>query len=192
MKVRKSDISSRAFVETYVIYDCSKTGRRVPEFATWDWSLADAIDQELQSAGMKHGVLAGYLLWDMVEVSLSDLRASAVFDRIFKDFPERKLGLIEQAGLLLGWKPDRDTVWYERIAMGQTLDETEPLIIRPALRSELTASWYIEDGSGRAIALIANHGLVGQPQTLAIGYLGRRPDKSSSFMQRPPFCELLG
>jgi hypothetical protein len=189
MRIRERGIKRRTVIEAYTKYDCSKKGCPTPDFATWDWLQADAIDKEMQRAQLKIGVPAGYLLWDKVEVTMSDLRECAVADDIFPG-QSRKLGFVEHTGGLVGWKPNRETSWYDNIVRGQTFDETAPLMLRPAVSGEFPACWYIEDGSGRAIALVANQILFDPSQTLAVGYLGCEPDSRSSFMQEH-FWELL-
>jgi hypothetical protein len=189
MRLRKGNIKRRTVIETYAKYDCSKKGHPTPDFATWDWSQADAIDREMRCAQLKTGVPAGYLLWDEIEVTMSDLRECAVHVEICRGGP-RKLGLLEDAGKLVGWKPDRKTPWYEGITRGQTFDETAPMLLRPAVSGEFPARWYIEDGSGRATTFVASHHIFDPSQTLAIGYLGRQPDPRSRFMQEM-FRELL-
>ena len=173
----------------YAKYDCLKKDRPMPAFATWDWGQADTNDREMCCAQLKTGVPAGYLLWDEIEVTISDLRECAVDVTIFPQKP-RKLGLLEDAGELVGWKPERANHWYEGITKGQTFDESASLLLRPAVSGESPASWYIEDGSGRAVAFVANQHIYNRSQVLAIGYLGRQPDPSSSFM-REKFRELL-
>ena len=74
--------------------------------------------------------------------------------------------------------------------MGQALDDTAPMLLRPAVRGESPAYWYIEDGSARATTFVTNQHLFTPSQTLAIGYLGNQPDVHSSFMQNK-FRELL-
>ena len=64
------------------------------------------------------------------------------------------------------------------------------MLLRPAVSGESPACWYIEDGSGRAIAFLKNQHIFRPSQTLAIGYLGRKSDPLSSFM-REKFRELL-
>jgi hypothetical protein len=188
MRISKRNIERRTVVEAYARYDCSKKGHSTPDFATWDWTQADAIDRQMKCAQLKCGVPAGYLLWDEVEVTMSDLRECAVDVRFFPG-QSRKLGLVEQAGRLIA-KPKSDRPWYESILRGETFDETAPLLLRPAVSNEFPASCYIEDGSGRAITFVANQGKFDPSQTLAIGYLGRQPDPHSSFMQEH-FRELL-
>jgi hypothetical protein len=137
---------------------------------------------------LKTDVPAGYLLWDKVEVTMSDLRECAVVDNIFPR-ESRKLGLIERRALA-AWKPDRPTGWYDRIVAGQTFGETAPFMLRRSVSEEYPALWYIEDGSGRAIAFVANQALFDPSQTLAIGYLGREPDQSSAIVKEK-FPQLL-
>jgi hypothetical protein len=176
-------IKRRVVIEAYAKYDCAKKGRPTPDFGTWNWSHADAIDWEMQRAELKIGVPAGYLLWDKVDLTISDLRECAVVDSIFPGQP-RKLGLVERGRGLEGWRPNRETSWYGDIARGRTFDETAPLMLRPAVSGEAPASWYVEDGSGRAIAFLANQIRFSPSRTLAIGYLGRELDPGSSFMRK--------
>jgi hypothetical protein len=143
----------------------------------------------MSCAKLKTGVPAGYLLWHEVEVTISDLRGCAIVASIFPG-KARSLGLLEHNGELTGWKPNRQTSWFEKITKGQTLDEPAPLLLRPAVRTELPARLYVEDGSGRATAFLANQTLFGATQTIATGYFGIQPDKNSSFM-REKFPELL-
>jgi hypothetical protein len=188
MRIRKQNVERRTIIEVYAKYDCSKKGRSIPSFATWDWLQAGAIDREMKCAHLKTGVPAGYLLWDEVEITLSDLRECAVDVNIFPG-QSRKLGLVG-AGNLVDWKRNRGNLWYEAIARGQTFDETAPMLLRPAVKGESPACFYIEDGSGRAIAFVANQHMFDSSQILAIGYRGRKPDPQSSFMQER-FPELL-
>jgi hypothetical protein len=188
MRTRKQDIERRTVIEAYAKYDCSKKNRSIPPFATWDWSQADTIDREMKCARLKTGVPAGYLVWDEIEVTMSDLRECAVDVNIFPS-QSRKLGLIG-AEELVTWKLNCHNAWYDGIAGGRTLDETAPMLLRPAVRGEFPATWYIEDGSGRAIAFVANQHIFNSSQTLATGYLGRNPDTKSAFM-REKFPELF-
>jgi hypothetical protein len=197
MRVIKRDVERSTVIRAYAKYDCSKKGGSVPDLATWNLSQADLIDQAMGRAGLKKGIPAGYILWDKVEVTITDLRDCAVAVDIFPGQP-RKLGLV---GGLVDWeskflrhlakKGSCVPTWYEKIKSGEALDETAPLILRPALSGESPAVWYVEDGSGRAITFLANQIRFGASKTLAFGYLGRQPDPRSSFMQQGPFVELL-
>jgi hypothetical protein len=190
MKIIERNVARRTVIEAYVHYDCLKKQLQVPNFDEWDWSNADVIDERLDLAHLKVGIPAGYIQhWEKTTITMADLRGCAVDGGIFPQHP-RPLGLIESAGGLGAWRPDRKANWYEPIVSGQTLGETAPLILRPAVACERPASWYIEDGSGRAIAFVANQLRFDAHAVLAIGYLGREPDRHSSFMQRH-FRELL-
>ena len=119
---------------------------------------------------------------------MSDLRECAVFVCIFPR-QSRKLGLVGAAELAR-WKAQPWNSWYERIIRGETFDETAPMLLRRAVRGESPARWYIEDGSGRAVAFVKNQHIFDPSRTLAVGYLGRKSDPHSSFMQEK-FPELL-
>jgi len=189
MRILERDIALRVVIEAYARYDCSKKGLPIPDFPRWNWSHADEIDKAMDSAQLKTGIPAGYLFWDKVELTISVIRDCAVFADIFPR-QSRKLGLIERDGQLRGWRPKPERAWYRDVVNGLAFDDTAPFLLRPALRSEWPASWYIEDGSGRAVALVANQDRFSS-QAVAIGYLGRKPDPNSRFMRREPFRELL-
>ncbi len=188
MRIIERGIERRTVIEAYAKYDCSKKGRPTPVFATWDWSRADAIDSEIRREKLKQGVLAGYRLWDRVEVTMSDLRECAVDVKIFPNQP-RKLGLVERCRLDK-WEQKPENSWYNNIVNGKALHETDPLILRPAVSGEFPATWYLEDGSGRGIAFVKNQSRFDPSQTLAVGYVGCEPDPDGSFM-RQNFRELL-
>src|SRR5215469_2118938 len=143
VKLIQQCVARQTVIEMYATYDCTKKDRVPPDLESWDWSSADAIDAHLRGAGLKCGVLAAYLRWNKVGLTLDDLRDCAVVASIreFEGALSRRLGNIERAGCLVHWKPDRDTEWWARIRNGQILSETEPLLsIRPcqhkAVRSE--------------------------------------------------------
>jgi hypothetical protein len=64
------------------------------------------------------------------------------------------------------------------------------MILRTAVASERPARWYIEDGSGRGMALVACAGLHSPDEITAHGYLAVIPDPMSRFM-KDNFAELL-
>jgi hypothetical protein len=92
----------------------------------------------MKDAGLKMGVPAGYLLWDKVGVTVSDLHACAVDKPIFPGQP-RKLGLVTG---LADWESKLFRhldgagrpvpLWYDKIKNGGVLDETAPMLLRPA------------------------------------------------------------
>lgn len=181
MKVIQENVERRAAIEAYARYDCLKKCSPLPDFSTWNWSKADAIDSKMRESGLKCGVPAGYLRWAKVEITLLDLRECAVVANIFPG-QSRKLGCVERAGGLIGWTPNRGTAWHDKIVTGKTFAEDAPLLLRPAVGGEYPPRWYIEDGSGRAVSFVANQNRFQPTQTLAIGYLGQQPDPHSSFM----------
>jgi len=142
----------------------------------------------MKCVGLKTGIPAGYVLWDEVEVTIADLRECAVDVNIFPGQP-RRLGLVGAAELFR-WTQSCENAWYKDIARGQILEPNTPMLLRPAVSDESPASWYIEDGSGRAVAFVANQHLFAAALTVTIGYLGRTPDPHSSIM-RERFRELL-
>ena len=83
MRIRRKNIQRRAVIEASAKHDCFKRGHAIPAFPTWDWSKADAIDEELCRDHLKKGVPAGYMLWDEMELTVSDLCECAVEGRIF-------------------------------------------------------------------------------------------------------------
>lgn len=99
MEEEQRDIGRREVIEFYVRYDSAKKGQPLPDFDAWDWSSADALDAQLKGAGCKYGILAGYLFWDFVALSVADLRCCAVESRIFPG-PARVLSVAEQEGRL--------------------------------------------------------------------------------------------
>lgn len=179
----------RQVVEFYVRYECEKKGLSLPAFDAWDWTRADSIDRELERGTFKHGVITGYLKWDLVDLSLDDVRSCAVVGSIFPGRPQA-LSLLEESGCLATWTPDRETVWHESICQGHSPDSSAALILRPAVSSESPAQWYAEDGSGRALALLANARRFHAGQVGAAAYRGRVADPESSFMKQR-FRELL-
>lgn len=189
MRILERDVARRVVVEAYARYDCSKKGVPIPDFPSWNWSQADEIDEAMDSEHLKAGVPAGYLLWDKVGLTIPVLRDCAVFADIFPR-QSRKLGLIERDGQLRAWRPKPERAWYRDVVNGHAFDDSAPFLLRPALKSEWPASWYIEDGSGRAVALVADQHKFAS-QVVGIGYLGRKPDPNSGFMRREPFRELL-
>ncbi len=190
MKLKRRGIDRRRVVEAYATYDCTKKGKQVPNLASWDWSCADTIDKQLAHAGLKVGIVSGYLKWDEVELDAHDLCQCAVVATIFPSLQSRDLGTAERTGRLRNWQPNCQTQWYDPISRGSPLDESAPLILRPTVSAEAPAVWYIEDGSGRAVALLANRSKLGPLRPLAVGYLGVVSDSASTFM-RTRFPDLL-
>ncbi len=58
--------------------------------------------------------------------------------------------------------------------------------MRPVLKSEAPAKWYLEDGSGRALALLQRILRYGEAGRTAWAYLGHEPDERSAFFKLHP------
>lgn len=188
MNTTEARIARRRVIEAYAVYDCKKKGRPLPPLDGWSWDDPNQLDEDLSGAGLKPGVLAGYRYWDVVEIDEEDLQRFAVVASIFPGQP-RALGQVDPEAVA-SWRPHTDAAWYGPIAEGRVLSTAEPLVLRPAVQAERPASWYAEDGSGRAVALFQNRDTL-PDGVLAVAYLGREPDERSSFMGRPPFDQLL-
>lgn len=89
-------------------------------------------------------------------------------------------------GKLAEWIPKGSPDWWSLIGNGSDLDVKSALIARPALRSEGPAKWYIEDGSGRALALLQRILRYGEVHRTAWAYLGHEPDERSAFIREHP------
>ena len=186
MNTITTGVPRKTVVEAYAAYDCRKKHRVIPDFASWDWDSADAIDSQLKAADLKSGVLAGYTEWAMVTLDLRDLRQCAVVSSISNGGP-RDLATLERSGALKGWLPIKEVAWFSKIRQGQPFPESEPFILRRATVAESPAVWYLEDGSGRGTAIVASPSLFDSLSLVAHGYLGVRVDTMSSFMRRTGF-----
>lgn len=183
-------VTRRDVVESYVRYDARKKGGAVPsDISEWDWSHADAIDQNLRLNGFKFGILAGYEMWRPVNFGVSELRDCAIVADIFPNLP-RVLGQLVNLELFENWKPDRHVEWLDSLRGDAPYPSEWPLILRPSVRSERPAKWYLEDGSGRGICFFRRLVRAGDDRSTAFGYLGSQPDSRSTFM-RQNFSELL-
>lgn len=190
MQVRERGIERRKVIEFYVTYESAKKELAPPNFSAWDWANADALDRELERAKLKHGIVAGYLEWDLAELNLDDLRRCAIVNSILPNQPQA-LSLLEARAYVQSWKPDRQSLWYGQVCGGKTLDQSAALILRPAVSTEAPAEWYLEDGSGRALVLLANASVFDVAQVVGVAYRGCVPDPDSSFLKKR-FPPLLG
>ena len=200
MRTLQEGVSRRTVIESYARYDFQKkrNSESLPDFSEWNWSGADAIDEELHRAGLKTGIPAGYLLWNIVQITIPDFRECAVVSGIFAGQMHRQLGLIEQNGGLANWEEKlfqhlgnrQAPSWFDYIKHGGILADSAPFLLRPSVSHERPARWYLEDGSGRAVTFVANAKAFAPLETVATGFLGTVPDASSTFM-RTHFAELL-
>jgi len=189
MRIIKPSLLRQPVIEAYARYDCRKKMKPLPDFTAWKWHSVDDVDRSLAACGLKTGVLAGYKEWNYVALDLTDLRQCAVVSSISGNGP-RELGQLEAGRFLVDWRPDRAVLWLESVRRGTAFAESEPFILRPATLNERPARWYLEDGSGRATAIVANASLFTQLDVIAYAYLGVRSDPASSFIQRTRFPSL--
>lgn len=192
MRMLSGPISRRQVIESYVGYDARKKDKPIPEMDGWPWDDPNGCEKRLRDLGFKGGILSGYVEWQEVALTIADLRCCAVeiaiCPRDFRGVAVRDLGSIETMGSAK--LPQSPTTWSSHLAAGGCLARGEPMILRPAVASERPARWYIEDGSGRGMALVACAGLHPPDEIAAYGYLADVPDPTSRFMQ-DKFAELL-
>ena len=155
----------------------------------WDWSSADDLDRKLGAAGFKTGIIAGYTFWKPIELDSRDLANCAIFTGLFPDLP-RVLSQLSRLPEFETWKLNGAKEWFERLDGGGEYPKDWLLILRPGVRSEYPAKWYVEDGSGRAVCFFRRLIRTSDNTSRAYGYLGVTPDRDSSFM-RDNFPELL-
>lgn len=189
MRIIKPSLVRQQVIEAYAHYDCRKKMKPLPNFTTWKWHSADNLDRSLAACGLKTGVLAGYTEWRYVTLDLTDLRQCAVVSSISGDGP-RELGLLEAGDFLVNWRPNRAVLWHESVQRGIAFAESDPFILRPATLNERPARWYLEDGSGRATAIVANASLFAHLDVIGYAYLGVCADPASSFIRRACFPSL--
>lgn len=185
MRSLDANVPRRNVVEAYVHYDATKKKNRLLDFAGCDWDDPNCLDSVLRRAKYKCGIIAGFSVWSYVEISLDDLRDCAVVAALSNKLKgPRDLRGLETKGCLHNWKPDIQTTYFERVEHGDTFGPGEPFILCPSVQSELPAKWYIEDGSGRATALVANAAKYVVKPVVGYGYLGIRADQTSTFMKQ--------
>lgn len=191
MKVVR-ELSREDVVPAYVSYDARKKGQLPPDTSTWDWKSADALDESLKESGCKYGIPAGYLTWNEVELTVDDLRDCAVVASISGELEcaGRDLRTLDAKGLLTSWQPKGNPSWFDGAKAGKPFPPDEPFLLRRSVKSELPAKWYLEDGSGRATAVVANASTFASDSVVAYGFVGVQLDRASTFMKER-FGELL-
>ena len=192
MKTIETNIERKFVINEYLRYDAFKKNKPLPNTENWWWHDPNALDIELCQHGYKHGILAGYLLWSKVSLTIEDFRKCAVVNSIAPEEKERRdLGYLEHT---IELRPKEYHTWIDKIINCETFCENEPFILRRAVQNEYDAKWYLEDGSGRAAAIIAKakeyQNKYGLEHPIAFGYLGTKPDLESYFM-RSKFPSLL-
>jgi len=175
-------VARQSVIEHYIRYDARKKGLAIPlDLSTWNWSSADDLDKRLHAAGFKCGIIAGYIWWKPVELGRSDLSRCAVYQGVFPGLP-RMLAQLRGLEAFKTWKPPWETEWYDLLERSGDYPCDWPLILRPAVKCEAPATWYLEDGSGRATCFFRRLVQSSDDTRKAFGYLGVVPDQESTFM----------
>ena len=188
MKIIEEHITRRDVITYYVEYDRQK--KRQPAIETleaWPWNDPNAIDEQLQSNHLKPGVLSAYRAWQLAQLDYDDLVDCAIVNHIFHGQPQA-LGRIDP-NLIAKSQPNSNPEWWGPLSSGSDITREWALILRPSVSSERPAKWYIEDGSGRALALFQRMLVYQELWRTAYGYIGIIPDEGSHFIQKHP--ELL-
>jgi hypothetical protein len=188
MRVEREDVTREEVIRFYVRYDWPQKKLKdvePPGMERWPWDDPNGIDQKLRDNELKEGVLSAYRKWNLVEFSVADLLECAVVNQIFPRKPQA-LGQLVLLGKLAEWLPTGAPKWWRLIGNGSELDVESALIVRPALKSEAPAKWYLEDGSGRALALLQRILRYGEAGRTAWVYLGHEPDGRSAFIKSHP------
>jgi len=191
MRVTKDHVTREEVIRSYVRYDRGKKSQGLlpPDIDEWPWDDPVGLDSRLSANDLKSGVLAAYRTWQLAELDISDLLQCAIYNGIFPGQPQ-SLAQLVLIGKVAGWSPDRPTDWLNSIRAGIEQGSGSPLIVRPSVRSEAPAKWYVEDGSGRVLALLQRILGHGELSRTAWAYVGLEPDIRSSFISSRP--ELWG
>lgn len=186
MREERVGVTREEVIRFYVNYDLHKKSRNVDSILSdmrgWDWNDPDRLDERLEHHKLKKGVLSAYQTWKLVQLDVTDLLQCAIVNRIFPKEPQTLCQLVLR-GKLAEWLPKGAPGWWRLIGEGEDLDAQSALILRDAVSSEAPAKWYVEDGSGRAIALLQRMLRYGEIDRSAWGYLGDQTDERSSFIK---------
>lgn len=188
MKIIEEHITRRDVITHYVAYDRQKKGQPVIDtLEAWPWNDPNAIDEQLRSNHLKPGVLSAYRVWQLAQLDYADIVDCAIVNHIFPGQPQA-LGRIDQS-LIAKSKPTGNPEWWGPLSSGSDIPREWALILRSTVVSERPAKWYIEDGSGRALALFQRMLVYQELWRTAHAYIGIIPDEGSHFIQNRP--ELL-
>ncbi|MGE3371994.1 MAG: hypothetical protein AB7O37_00570 [Vicinamibacteria bacterium] len=170
-------------IRRYVSYDLRKKGKpQLTDLDGWPWNSAEGLDGQLRRNELEDGVLAAYRTWHYVQLPLSDLLSCAIVNTMFPG-ESQLLGHLLLQGKLAEWLPRGAPEWWPSLSSGAELTPEAALILRPRVHTERPAKWYIEDGSGRALALVQGALRHAETDRTAWAYVGVAPDKSSPFMK---------
>src|SRR5208282_114205 len=186
MRVERDNVTREEAIRFYVVYDCGKKNLNLSlDFDTWPWHNPEGLDEKLDENKLKNGVLAAYRTWKLVELGVADLLECAIVNHIFPKEPQ-VLGQLVLRGNLAEWLPNGAPEWWRDIGNGSEFGVGSELILRRSLPSERPAKWYIEDGSGRALALLQRSLRYAELGRTVRAYLGDEPDECSAFIKLHP------
>lgn len=128
----------------------------------------------------------------MLKLSFDDLGECAVVNHILNaSISDRRLSSISEIEEFIKWRPNGNPVWYE-IIKNYNYDKWEEhnfFIIRQSVKLEKPAKYYIEDGSGRAMALYQKFKINNNCDLKIKCYLGKNACSSQFMKEKYP--ELL-
>lgn len=172
-------VDRRKLIEHYLRLESMKANEIPAPYPNLSWGNVNALDEWLGKPRYKVGVISGFRSWAVIRFTYSDLLECAIVNHIFPGRSQR-LGDLLHLGCLEGWKPPSQTrYWYQPIEQGASIPLEWALIIRRALPSE-GATFYIEDGSGRATWFVAQSR--DSSRTVA-AYIGFDPDPASNWLR---------
>ncbi len=166
-------LSRKEFIEKYLQREEEK-GHDIPDLSGVKWNDVNYLDSWLASNGYKLGIISGFKQWALVKMKRNDLEKCAVVNSIFPGSSQNLKNLLNH-GILNKWSPDKKTTWYDHLSSGKSFKEQWAIVLRPALPQE-ESSWYVEDGSGRALCALK----FGLEEIYA--YLGFSPDENSGWL----------
>jgi len=193
----KSGINRKEVIDFYIKYDYSKKSKKITPgelMEKLDYDNPDDIDDLFVKYGYKGGIIPGFKKWDLVKLNRDDSGECAIYGGLAEncfDTECQKLKKLKENPGFKSWEPPKDKEWYFRIKTGGNIEREEALILRPAVKNEDGAKWYLEDGSGRGLYLYKNALQNPANKVYAFAYLAKLlPDKKSKFM-RNKFKELF-
>lgn len=191
MIVLRDGVTREEVIRFYAAYDLrKKKGLPLPtDMDSWPWDDASGLDEKLRENQLKAGVLSAYRTWQLVRFGVEDLLNSAIVNHIFPGAPQA-LSELASSGKIEDWLPNEEREWWGPIRDGAEPSADWALIARPSVLSERPAKWYLEDGSGRGLALVQRILRFKELDRTAFVYLGSEADKRSSFIASRP--ELSG
>ncbi len=169
-----------------VEYDRRKKGQpALSDLDSWAWHDARGLESKLREHDLKPDVLPAYTSWWFIELSVADLLECAIVNHIFPGHPQQ-LSLLLLRGLVDSWQPDGTPEWHSPLQQGESFPPEWALLLRPSVKDERPAKWYVDDGSGRALSLLQRILRHSESWRVAFAYLGWLPDEKAAFIQSHP------